>query len=131
MGLYVYTNEDESEYVEVFQKMNDDHIYIHTDGKKWRRVFTIPQASIDTKLDVWSPKDFTRKTANKKGTIGDLFDESAAASEKRKGSGQVDEIKEQYYVDYSKKRSGAVHDDVKKREIKKKLDQVGISITPN
>ncbi|MFA5234048.1 MAG: hypothetical protein WC390_06560 [Sulfurimonas sp.] len=130
MGLYIYTNEDETEYVEVVQGMNDDHSYIHTDGKQWRRVFQIPQASFDTKLDVWSPADFARKTATKRGTIGDLWSEAGEASAKRAGTTGQDPIKQKYLSeDYGKTRSGAEHPLIKKQRAETALKKVGISIT--
>jgi len=83
MGMYLYSNpKDESEIVEVFQKMNDTHEY-YKDGVKWMRIFTIPQASIDTKINCLSKRDFIEKTGKKKGTFGEMLDASKQASLER------------------------------------------------
>ena len=44
-------------------------------------------------------------------TMGQLWDESAVASEKRARVAGKDPIKEKYYKKYSKERNGAVHPD--------------------
>jgi hypothetical protein len=114
MPLYIYHNIVTDEYVEIVQRMNETHQYSGISGDEdcWRRVFTVPNASIDAHLDPFSSKDFVNKTQNKKGTYGDLLDRSAEMSDKRASlAGGKDPVKEQYFSDYSAKRRGAKHPD--------------------
>ena len=53
MPIYLFKNPKNGKVKEVFQSMNSDHIYSE-DGVKWERVFTVPQASIDTEIDAIS-----------------------------------------------------------------------------
>ena len=50
------------------------------DNVTYSRVYTIPNTSIDTRIDPDSPSEFREKV---KGTVGDVWDQSAEASEKR------------------------------------------------
>jgi len=114
MPIYIYHNEQNDEYREIFQSMEDKHEYFGENGDEnsWKRVFTVPNASIDSQVDPFSSKDFVNKTNNKKGTYGDLLDRSKEMSEKRAQiAGGVDPVKEKYYQDYSKARKGAKHPD--------------------
>lgn len=114
MPLYIFYNTETEEYREVLQSMNDKHEYFGESGDEfcWRRVFTVPQASIDSKIDPFSTKDFVSKTGNKKGTYGDLLDKSAELSRKRSEmAGGSDPVKEQYFKKYSEARRGAKHPD--------------------
>lgn len=129
MGLYLYEHPKTKKVIELVQGMNETHEYTDEKGIKWNRVWINPQASIDTKLDVWSPADFAKKTANKKGTIDDLWSEAGAASMKRMGNSSFDPLKEEHYKNYSAKRSGAIHEDVKKRVLNEKLKKAGVKIT--
>lgn len=131
MPIYCYTNEEESEYIEIFQGMNDEHSYTHTDGKKWRRVFQIPQASIDTKTDVWNTKDFVEKSGRKKGNLGNLWDAAQSASDKRaQEAGGIDPIKSKYQNEtYRQKRSGAEHPSVTKAKTIEKIKKAGFTVS--
>lgn len=114
MPIYIYFNTATEEYREVFQKMSDVHEYFGESGDEdsWKRVFTIPQASFDSKIDPFSTKQFVDKTGAKKGTYGDLLDKSAELSQKRADlAGGSDPIKEKYFKEYSEKRRGAKHPD--------------------
>ena len=112
MPIYIYKHPDEEEYIEVLQTMAQDHEYFDSDGLEWKRVFTVPNASIDSQIDPYSKKDFVDKTANKKGTFGDMMDHSKEMSQMRaESNGGVDPVKEKYYKDYSSKRKGAKHFD--------------------
>lgn len=85
--------------------MNDEHSFSEG-GIVWKRVFTVPQASIDTKIDPFSRKDFVDKTANKKGTMGGMMDLSAELSEARaEKTGHEDPVKRQLFNDYEKKNN--------------------------
>jgi hypothetical protein len=94
--------------------MREIHEYYGHNGKEqtWKRVFTVPQASIDARVDPFSAKQFADKTGSKKGTYGDLLDRSAEMSHERAvQAGGIDPVKSQYFNDYSKKRRGAKHPD--------------------
>jgi predicted nucleic acid-binding Zn ribbon protein len=112
MPIYTYFNSETEEYRDIVQKMSDVHEYFGEDGGEttWKRVFTVPHASIDSKMDPFKAEDFARKTGSKKGTYGDLLDKSAELSHQRAElAGGVDPVKEKYYKDYSEKRRGAKH----------------------
>lgn len=102
MPIYLYSHPETNEIKEVLQSMKEEHSYSE-DGVQWRRVFTIPTASIDTKIDPFSASEFIRKT-NKKGTVGDVMDLSAELSEKRaESSGKEDPVKRKLFSDYKNK----------------------------
>ena len=109
MPFYVYKHPEKEEYREVFQGMNDEHVYSE-DGVEWDRVFLSPNASIDSSVDPFNKQQFMDSTYNKKGTLGDVMDYSAELSAKRaEKSGGKDPIKEKYYKEYSKERNGVEH----------------------
>ena len=89
MPIYIYKHPSEEIYREVLQSMNDVHEYFE-DGTQWNRVFLVPNASIDSSINPYSQNDFVNKTANKKGTMGDLMDLSAELSAKRFGGFLID-----------------------------------------
>ena len=123
MPIYVYRRESTGEYAEIIQGMNEEHIYYGQDGTEndWKRVYTSPQMSIDTKVDPNDPKAFVEATRHKKGTYGDMQDYSRELSEKRaQAAGGVDPVKEAFYKKYSEERKGAKHPDQLKDESKKK-----------
>ena len=123
MPLYLYQNEKTGEIREVLQSMNQVHEYNGESGneKAWKRIFTIPQASIDTKQDPFSTNDFLDRTKSKKGTYGNMLDYSKELSEKRAAvSGGVDPIKQNYYKEYGKNRRGAKHPDALKKSFENK-----------
>ena len=110
MPLYCYRHPESEEEIEIIQKMNDVHEYVDGEGVKWDRVFSVPNASIDTKTDAFSPQKFVERTASKKGTMGDMLDYSAEMSAKRaEQAGGVDPVKKQFFDNYSKERKGAKH----------------------
>jgi len=79
MPIDVYKHPEEEEYREVFQGMNDEHIYSE-DGVEWNRVFLSPNASIDNSVDPYNKQHFIDATYNKKGTLGDMMNLSAELS---------------------------------------------------
>jgi predicted nucleic acid-binding Zn ribbon protein len=96
MPLYIYLNSETQEYVEIFQKMNDVKEYFGENGDEttWKRIFTVPNASFDSKIDPFKASEFARKTGSKKGTYGDLLDKSAELSQQRADIvGGVDPVK--------------------------------------
>lgn len=102
MPIYLYTNDETGEVKEVLQSMNEEHVYSE-DGVQWRRIYTIPTASIDTRIDPFSSNEFVRKT-NKKGTLGEVMDISAELSEKRaEKTGGEDPVKRKAFSDYEQK----------------------------
>jgi hypothetical protein len=127
MPIYSYID-DNGEVHDVVQGMNDVHEYYH-EGKKLRRIYYSPNASIDT--NVSSENSFIEKTGKMRGTIGDIQDYSRELSEKRGGFN--DPIKQKYYKDYSKKRKGAKHPDVinkqRQERVKKLENKTGLKIT--
>jgi hypothetical protein len=123
---YLFENPKNGKVSEVFFHMKDEKTYI-VDGVKWNRVYTVPQASIDTRADPYNQKDFSKVT-NKKGTYGDLLDRSNEMSLKREEKEGVDPVKQKYFEDYSKKRAGLKHPDQKKQEANQKLKNLGVRI---
>jgi hypothetical protein len=109
MPLYLYQNPNTKEVKEIVQSVHDVHEYYER-NVKWNRIFTVPEVNTQDKLNVNSnAKDFDRITGNKKGSVGDLWDQSKELSEKREKVYGKDPVKEKYFKDWSKKRKGKVH----------------------
>lgn len=123
MPIYIFQHPKTQEILEIVQKISETHEYIDKEGIKWDRVFTKPYASIDSKIDPFSAKDFVEKTGRKKGTVGDLWDKSAELSEKRGDS------VEQKYQNWSKNRKNRKHPEQNKKELKSFLDSKGFELT--
>lgn len=104
MPIYIFESPT-GEVKEVVQRMNEEHSYSE-EGVQWSRLFTSPQAAQNTKLDPFSKSDFTSKVRDKKGTMGDLFDQSKEMSMKRREKIGVDPVKQKYWENWSKKRKG-------------------------
>lgn len=109
MGMYIFEHPKTGKTVEIYQSVHDKHEYIDAKGIKWNRVYTVPQASIDSQIDPFSSKQFTEKTANKAGTVGDLWTRSAELSEKREKIAGKDAVKEKWFKNWSKERNGKKH----------------------
>tara|TARA_Y100001973_G_C5199944_1_gene336846 strand:+ start:3096 stop:3467 length:372 start_codon:yes stop_codon:yes gene_type:complete len=110
MPTYIFQNPETLEFIEVFQKAKDEHIYTDSNGLEWNRIWTVPNASIDSQVNDGSREGFLKHTANKAGTMGDLWDASREAADKRKAAnGGKDEVKKQWDKNYSKKRKGLQH----------------------
>ena len=102
MQIYVYNHPEEELYEEVLQGMNDPHVF-SKDGVEWQRVFLSPNASISSNSDPFNSNAFLDKTANMKGTVGDMMDYSAELSEKRaEKSGGIDPIRKKHFDNYEK-----------------------------
>lgn len=109
MPIYLFQNPETKEVKEIVQSINDKHEYFEN-GIKFQRIFTVPQAAFDTRIDPHDSKAFVEKTGKQKGKLGDIFDQSREASEKRKKNhGGKDPVKNKYWDDWSKKRKGKVH----------------------
>lgn len=132
MPLYEFQKVDEPEKTDtIFYAMKDvpkvGEIITDEKGVKWKRIFTLPYAGVDTKIDHNSAQDFVEKTGKKKGSVGDLFDASKEASEKRaKERGGVDPVQEKFFKDYKKSRNGVEHLEKKR---KTKIDKKDYSIS--
>jgi hypothetical protein len=108
MPLYTFENPLTGEIKDVVFKMKDEKKFFQ-DGVEWKRIFSIPNAAVDTKYDPSNPKEFVAKSRNKKGTLGNLYDEAAEASVAREKKFGKDPIKKKYYEDWSKRRAGRKH----------------------
>lgn len=117
MPIYLYQHPKTKEIKSIFQKMLDEHVYSE-DGIEWNRVFTLPMASVGTKVDPFSSKQFIEQSAAKKGTIGDLIDQSRELSAKREKVIGTDPLKEKYLKNWSKKRGGRLHPDLRREQAK-------------
>lgn len=121
MPLYTYKHPDTNEHKDVFQSMNEEHIYVDGFGTEWKRVYFAPNASIDSNIDPFSQRQFTDSTGAKKGTMGDMLDYSSEMSARRaEKSGGVDPIKKKYFDDYAAKRNGQRHMAEKKQNYESK-----------
>jgi len=115
MPIYMYQHPESGETIEVVQKMKDDHVYTDESGVTWNRVFSVPNAAIDTVLNAdTTASDWMRKTQNKNWTLGDAWDTSAELSRQREKKMGKDPLKQKNLKEYSKKRNGMQHDSVKK-----------------
>ena len=130
MPLYIFKHPSTEEEVEVFFGMNDEpKEYIDKNGLKWSRVFSSPELSTIGKIDPWNNADFVNKTANKKGTVGDLLDASSELSEMRaQERGGVDPIKQKHYDNYAKERGGRRHPKERSEKTKKGYESKNIKI---
>jgi len=126
MPIYLYKHPETDEIKEIFQSMTEPHEYCE-DGVNWMRIFTKPNASIDTKINEFSQADYVNKTSNKKGTVGDLLDLSSELSRKRSERDGVDKVQQKFFKDYEK-NVGVKHSYDKKKVIEKngvKVDLTG------
>lgn len=109
MPTYLFQNPQTEEVIEVFQKAKEEHVYVDEHGLEWQRVWTIPNASVDSQCD-GSYQSFMKNTANMKGvTVGDMWDASKEASLKREKQKGKDPVKQKWNENYSKTRKGMNH----------------------
>lgn len=120
MPVYIFQHPNTQEVKEIVQGMNEPHVYVDKKGVKWDRIFTKPQAALDTKINAHSVEDFKNKTRNKNYTLGQMWDTSAELSEKRGGASGQDEIRQKAEDAYEKK-TGKIHPQSKKRQQKEFL----------
>lgn len=128
MPIYLFKHPIHDIVVEVVQSIHAKHEYIDETGLKWERIFTVPQASCDTKFDAMSSIDFVNKTGKKKGTMGDLWDKSAELKEKRAKMMGRDFVADASLKQWSKERRGKKHPVVRKELAKNKLSKLGVEI---
>lgn len=126
MPLYLYKNPKTGETKEVLQGMNDKHEYFE-DGVEWKRIFTSPNASIDTKVDPSNKNKFIEKTGNMKGTLGEMMDYSEELSKERAKSSDngEDPVKRKHFDEYERK-VGKKHLSDKKKTIE--TDRIKIDL---
>jgi hypothetical protein len=106
MPIYLFKNPKTGFIAQVFQVMNDKHIYSEN-GIEFERIFTAPNAQIDSQIDPNSSVQFIEKTGKMKGTMGEIWDYSKELSEKRaKSNGGEDPIRAKAEKKYSNKRKG-------------------------
>lgn len=105
MPEYIYEHPDTGKQVVVTQSVHEEHVY-EIDGVVYDRVYTVPQASIDTHVDPYSEKDFRKIKAT---NIGEMWDRSRELSEIRAEKEGKDPVKEKYFEDYSHKTKGKKH----------------------
>ena len=88
--------------------INANHNYTDEKGCRWSRIWNLPQinSTSASNIDPFNKKQWTERTREKKGTLGNLFDESKEMSLKRTDKEGFDVHREKYYADYSKKRRG-------------------------
>ena len=103
MPEYIYEHPDTGKQITVWQSIHEEHIY-EVDGVVHNRVYTIPQASIDTKIDPYSSKDFREKV--KAQNVGDIWDRSKELSEIRKDKDGRDPVQENTSKITQKKEKG-------------------------
>tara|TARA_B100000287_G_scaffold431740_1_gene489587 strand:- start:2876 stop:3259 length:384 start_codon:yes stop_codon:yes gene_type:complete len=127
MPEYLFENPETGEIISVIQGIDEEHSYSEG-GKEFNRVFTVPNASIDSDVDPFSADQFREKTKNMKGTMGDIWDYSKELGEKRKASNNgVDPIRRKAEQDYSKKRRGMKYkENASPGEVVKKLPKTEI-----
>tara|TARA_Y100000361_G_scaffold149529_1_gene163900 strand:- start:70 stop:405 length:336 start_codon:yes stop_codon:yes gene_type:complete len=109
MPEYIYEHPETKEKITVWQSIHEAHEY-EVDGTAYDRVYTIPHASIDSKIDPNSESDFVNKTKAK--TYGELWDHSAEMSSQRSDHyGGEDPVKKEFFKNNSEKRGGKKHVD--------------------
>jgi len=108
MPVYVFQHPQTEEIIEIVQKVGEPHVYVDEFDVIWERVFTVPQVSVDAKLDPYNSRGFVDKTS-KGGSVGDLWDMAKEASAKRTEKEGRDPMTKQWFSDYAKKRNGKKH----------------------
>lgn len=108
MPAYIFRNPLSGQIKVIIQSVNEKHIYSEN-GVQYERIFTSPNIGTDTKTDPFSSADFVKQTANKNEKLGDIFDRSKEASEKRKSKLGYDPVQKDYFKNWSQKRAGRRH----------------------
>lgn len=106
MPIYLFSNPKTNKIKHIFQEMNAEHTYSE-DGVVFERVYTVPNATIDSQIDPFSSQKFIEKTGTMKGTLGEIWDYSKELSDKRaKSTNGQDDVRIKAENKYSKKRRG-------------------------
>jgi hypothetical protein len=127
MPYYDFLNHKTGEIKTLFFGMNEDKIYVDSDGYEWKRQFSVPMAAIDTQNDAFDDKKNLEKIKNTKGSLGDILDYSKEQSIKREEKlGTTDPKKQAYYDKYAADRNGKRHLNEKKEKLEKTIKEVTI-----
>lgn len=98
--------------------MNDEHKYFEGEVE-WRRVYTVPTASVDNKIDPFSSRDFVEKTGRKRDNYGSLLDRAKDAHLARVAKEGRDVVKEKWLNNYETTNNTKFFDSSKDKVIKK------------
>jgi len=111
MPIYQYRHPEHPIVIDIYQTMKELHVYVDDEGTEWKRVWSVPNAAVDTQVDPFSSSDFKKATKEKNCTMGELWDHSKELSEKRKHKlgTKTDPVREKYEREYAKKRLGRKH----------------------
>lgn len=127
MPYYIFQSPVTHEIKEIFQHMEEPHIY-EEDNIKWQRIWLNPQANVDTKWNEDSPQNFVEQTAKKRGTINDLWLKSKELSEKRKQKHGIDTVEVEANKNYKKNHRGHDMPHIKMEKLKRYLDSKGFEL---
>lgn len=111
------------EWEEVFRMKDEKKSKCPKCKKIGNRIFTSPQANIDTKVDPWDINKAVEKTGKSKDTLGALWDRAKEMSEKRGGE-EADPLYKKATDKYAKQRKGKQY-----RQPRKKGGSDGLSIS--
>lgn len=118
--IYLFENPETGEQRDVVLSVDEKKVY-EENGVAWRRVFTPPQISTDTRIDPYSQKQFLDKT-RKPGTVGDLWDRANELSQIRADKDGEDFVKKKFEENGDKMRGG------KKRATKLKDLEIEVKV---
>lgn len=120
MPIYIFCHPETGEVREIVQSIHEEHSFIDEKGIKWERIFTKPNAAIDSQSDAFDHSKNLAKIANSKGTIGDIQNFAAEQSAKREEKlGTTDPLKQKYYDSYAAERGGRRHIKERQEKLKK------------
>lgn len=129
MPNYDFINDKTGEIKTLFFGMNEEKVFVDKSGLQWRRIYYSPQAAVSARLDPFSSKQFVEKTGSSKGTMNDLWERSKEMSLKREQIVGKDEVKENYYDNYSVKRGNKVeHPDRKNKRLQEDFSKMGVHV---
>ena len=106
MPEYLYQHPETKEVISIMQGMSDTHEFIDEEGEQGKRLLTTQNLSMDSAaVDPFSAGQFLEKTANMKGTYGDMVDYSKELSQQRAElRGGEDPIKRKMLNEYKAER---------------------------
>lgn len=140
MPLYLFEDQDGKQITVVMDTKQPIEAY-HSqvvNGKTYKRVYTVPCASVDSRVGVTSD-EFRRATTNKKMKVGEMQDLSKEMHLRREEKEGIDPVKEKFYENYEKSM-GQPHQNVVKRQTqsqrrkkgakaKEKLKKYGVEVS--
>ena len=132
MPQYEFIHEKTGEIHTIILSMKEEKVYAGPKGNQkgqWKRVWSVPGASVDTVIDPHSAADFVKVTNKKGGTMGELWERSAELSAKRADKeGGIDPVKQGYYDRFAAKRRGKKHPQQVREETVRMAREAGINI---